>query len=180
MARSAIRETIREEGVNVLLNQALRGHGLSARAERRRRNTIPDIQVALKTGDAVLLECKWEASTAALEIQLDERLEHFPDALAVAGVLYPESLKNMDDTQSALEAAKLRWWLHGTRGERLTERRMRSGTPRDLADQLRVLPLELEGVDRVVAACDSERRSAAGIRSTSLANGWDTTYLRED
>ncbi len=152
MPRSAMRETIREEGVNVLLNQTLRGYGLSAKAERRRRNVIPDIQVALKTGDAVLLECKWDESVAALESQLDERLEQSPDALAVVGVLYPDSLKYVEDTQSALEATSLQWWLHGTRGERLPELRMRSGTPRDLADQLRVLPLELEGVDRVVAA----------------------------
>ena len=147
-----MRETIREEGVNVLLNQTLRGHGLAAKAERRRRNAIPDIQVALKTGDAVLLECKWDDSASALEVQLDERLWQSPDALAVVGVLYPESLKYAEDTQSVLEAAELRWWLHGTRGERLPDVRMRSGTPRDLADQLRVLPLELEGVDRVVAA----------------------------
>ncbi len=152
MPRSAMRETIREEGVNVLLNQTLRGHGLSAKAERRRRNVIPDIQVALKTGDIVLLECKWDDSVAALESQLDERLEQSPDALAVVGVLYPESLKYAEDTQSVLEASALRWWLHGTRGERLPDIRLRSGTPRDLADQLRVLPLELEGVDRVVAA----------------------------
>lgn len=147
-----MRETIREEAVNSPLNGLLRSHGLAAKAERRRRNAIPDIQVALKTGDAVLLECKWDDSAIALEAQLDERLRQFPDALAVVGVLYPESLKYADDTQSALEAAELRWWLHGTRGERLPDIRMRSGTPRDLADQLRVLPLELEGVDRVVAA----------------------------
>ena len=54
MARVGSRETIREEGVNVLLNQSLRGHGLSAKAERRRRDAVPDIQVALKTRDAVL------------------------------------------------------------------------------------------------------------------------------
>ena len=152
MPRSAMRETIREEGVNVLLNQTLRGYGLSAKAERRRRNAVPDIQVTLKTGDTVLLECKWDDSATALESQLDGRLEQSPDALAVVGVLYPESLKYVEDTQSALQAVSLQWWLHGTRGERLPEIRMRSGTPRDLADQLRVLPLELEGVDRVVAA----------------------------
>ena len=45
MPRSATRETIREEGVNVLLNQMLRGYGLSAKAERRRRNATPDIQI---------------------------------------------------------------------------------------------------------------------------------------
>ena len=152
MPRIPRRETVREEGVNVLLNQILRGHGLSAKAERRSRNAIPDIQVALKTGDVVLPECKWYDSTAALENQLDERLEQSPDALALVGILYPESLKYAEDTQRELEAAELRWWLHGTRGERLPDIRMRSGTPRDLADQLRVMPLELEGVDRVVAA----------------------------
>ncbi len=152
MPRNITHETIREEGVNVLLSQTLRGHGLSAKAERRRRNAIPDIQVALKTGDTVLLECKWDDSVVALEVQLDERLQQSPDALAVIGVLYPEHLKYADDTQGELETAELGWWLHGTRGERLPEIRMRSGTPRDLADQLRVLPLELEGVDRVVAA----------------------------
>ena len=52
-----------------------------------------DIQVALKTGDAVLLECKWDDSHTALETQLDERLEQSSDALAVVGVLYPERLK---------------------------------------------------------------------------------------
>ena len=86
------RETIREEGVNVLLNQSLRGNGLSAKAERRRRNAVPDIQVTLKTGDLVLLECKWDDSATALESQLDERLTQFPDALGVVGVLYPERL----------------------------------------------------------------------------------------
>ena len=154
MPRSATQETIREEGVNVLLNQTLRGHGLSAKAERRRRNAVPDIQVTLKAGDSVLLECKWDDSVAALESQLDERLEQSPDALAVVGVLYPESLKYEEDTQSVLEASDLRWWLHGTRGERLPDVRMRSGAPRDLADQLRFLPLELEGKDRVVAAAE--------------------------
>ena len=145
-------ESIREEGVNVLLNQFLRGHGLSAKAERRRRNAIPDIQIALKTGDMALLECKWDDSASALESQLDERLRQFPNALAVVGVLYPESLKYAEDTQAELDVAILQWWLHGTRGERLPDIRIRSGTPQDLADQLRVLPLELEGVDRVVAA----------------------------
>ena len=138
--------------MNVLLGQTLRGHGLSAKAERRRRNAVPDVQITLKTGDLALLECKWDDSAAALESQLDERLRQFPNALAAVGVLYPESLKYAEDTQGELEAANLRWWLHGTRGERLTDRRIRSGTARDLADQLRVLPLELEGVDRVVAA----------------------------
>ena len=151
-SRTTKQESIREEGVNVPLNQLLRAHGMSARAERRRRNAVPDIQVTLKTGDLALLECKWDESRAALEAQLDERLRQYPNALAVVGVLYPENLKYAEDTQGALETADLRWWIHGSRGERFAELRLRSGTPRDIADQLRVLPLELEGVDRVSAA----------------------------
>ena len=95
-------ESIREEGVNVLLNQLLRGHGLSAKAERRRRNAIPDLQVTLKTGDLALLECKWGDSHAALETQLDERLRQYPNAMAVVGVLYPENLKYAEDTQGRI------------------------------------------------------------------------------
>lgn len=62
MPRNANRETIREEGVNVLLGQTLRGHGLSAKFERRRRNAVPDVQIELKTDDLALLECKWDDS----------------------------------------------------------------------------------------------------------------------
>ena len=52
-------EKVREEGVNVLLAQALRSRGLSARAERRSRQGIPDLRVDLGSGDLVILECKW-------------------------------------------------------------------------------------------------------------------------
>lgn len=55
----ARRDTIREESVNTLLAQLLRDQGVSARAERRSRGATPDIRVTLKTGDTVLLECKW-------------------------------------------------------------------------------------------------------------------------
>jgi hypothetical protein len=153
MPQSHSSEVIREEGVNVLLNQLLRGHGISSRAERRRRNTAPDIQATLKTGDSVLLECKWDDSANALMDQLDERLQQFPDSLGVLGVLYPERLKHAEDTQSELEeAGDIQWWLHGSRGKRMPDLRRRSGSAADLADQLRALPLELEGVDRVLAA----------------------------
>ena len=153
MPQSHSPEVIREEGVNVLLNQLLRGHGISSRAERRRRNTAPDIQATLKTGDSVLLECKWDGSASALMDQLDERLQQFPDSLGILGVLYPERLKHAEDTQSELEEADdLQWWLRGTRGKRMPNLRRRSGSAADLADQLRALPLELEGVDRVLAA----------------------------
>ena len=67
-------ETIREEGVNVHLAQLLRGRGISARAERRSREGIPDVRADLRSGDPVILECKWEESVSLLQSQLDERL----------------------------------------------------------------------------------------------------------
>ena len=146
-------ETIREEGVNVLLVQLLRDHGLSARAERRSRRGVPDVRVNLRGGDLVLLECKWEGQGALLESQLEERLTAFPEALGMLGVFYPDRLRHAENTLVELEAAAdLRWWLHGSRGAKTPEPRMRSGSAADLADQLRTLPLELEGVDRVTAA----------------------------
>ena len=83
-------ETIREEAVNVPLAQMLGGYGASARAERRSRKGTPDVRVELRTGDSVLLECKWEGAASSLDDQLDERLDAFPDALGLIGVLYPE------------------------------------------------------------------------------------------
>ena len=147
-------ETIREEGVNVLLAQLLRDRGVSARAERRTRQGIPDIRVQLGSGgDLVLLECKWQDSAGLLEDQLEDRLKGFPEALGIIGLLYPGRLRYEEDTRSGLENAEdLRWWLGGSRGVARPERRVRTGSVADLADQIRALPLELEGVDRVVAA----------------------------
>ena len=146
-------ETIREEVVNTLLAQRLRDQGVSARAERRSRNAIPDIRVTLKSGDTVLLECKWEDSASQLQSQLDARMEEFPDALGVVGVLYPEPLKYLDDIREGLEnTGNLQWWLHGSKGKPVTEPRPRFGSLADIADHLRTLPLEIEGADRVVAA----------------------------
>ena len=154
MTQASNRETIREEVVNVLLAELLRSNGIiSPRAERRRRNIAPDIRAALKTGDSVLIECKWSDSGSALENQLDERLEQVPDELGVLGVLYPERLKYEDDILPTLASADdLQWWLHGSRGKRMPDLRRRSGSAADLADQLRALPLELESGDRVIAA----------------------------
>ena len=146
-------ETIREEGVNVLLAQSLRDHGVSARAERRSRRGAPDIRVELRSGDLVILECKWDGSANRLNSQLEERLKDFPEALGMVGVLYPDSLRYEENTYAGLEAATyLQWWLHGSRGVAAPEPRIRSGSVAELADQLRTLPLELEGVDRVAAA----------------------------
>ena len=155
-ARQNDPETIREEGVNVLLAQSLRDHGVSARAERRSRRGTPDIRVELRSGDQVILECKWDGSANLLESQLEERLKDFPEALGMVGVLYPHGLRHEENTHAGLEAATdLRWWLHGSRGVAASEPRIRSGSVAELADQLRTLPLELEGVDRVAAAASA-------------------------
>ena len=146
-------ETVREEAVNVPLAQMLGGYGASARAERRSRKGTPDVRVELRTGDSVLLECKWEGSASALEDQLDERLETFPEPLGLIGVLYPERLRHLANIEAALEVANdIRWWLHGSRGQIEPDRRVRTGSVAELADELRALPLELEGADQVVAA----------------------------
>ena len=153
-ARQNDPETIREEGVNVLLAQSLRDHGVSARAERRSRRGAPDIRVELRSGDLVILECKWDGSANLLGSQMEERLKDFPEALGMVGVLYPDGLRHEENTYAGLEAATdLQWWLHGSRGVAAPEpRTIRRGSVAELADQLRTLPLELEGVDRVAAA----------------------------
>ncbi len=57
------------------------------------------------------------------------------------------------NVETALQTAgDIRWWLHGSRGQRAPVRYIRSGSVAELSDQLRALPLELEGSDRVVAA----------------------------
>ena len=154
MPRRGNRETTREEAVNVLLAELLRQHGVaSPRAERRRRNTAPDVQATLKTGDSVLLECKWGDTSSALRSQLNERLCQEPEKLALMGVLYPDRLKYAENTFVELKgAADLQWWLHGSRGKRISSPLVRTGSAADLADHIRALPLELEGVDQVVAA----------------------------
>ena len=149
-------ENIREEGVNVLLAEALRNRGVPARAERRSRKGTPDLRVDLPGGDMIILECKWEGSESLLETQLDERLGEYPEAVGMVGILYPGLLRQEEDTHAALEtAADLKWWLHGSRGTRREDLRIRGGSVAELADQLRILPLELEGVDRVAAAANT-------------------------
>ena len=125
-------ETIREEGVNVLLAQSLRDHGVSARAERRSRRGTPDIRVELRSGDLVILECKWDGSANLLDSQLEERLKDFPEALGMVGVLYPDGLRHEENTHAGLEAATdLRWWLHGSRGVAASEPRISPNPPKD-------------------------------------------------
>ena len=145
--------TIREEAVNTLLARSLAGYGMKAKAERRGRKGTPDVLIELKTGDSLLLECKWADSANSLETQLNERLQAFPDEVATVGVLYPNHLKQVDDIEEELiRATDLTWYVHGTRGTRISPLRRLTGTVSDLADHLLTLPLELEGVDRVIAA----------------------------
>ena len=148
-------ETTREEAVNTHLAQLLADHGVPAKAERRSRQGVPDVRASLRGDDLVLLECKYEGSAGLLRDQLGHRLEAFPEALGMFGVLYPDRLRHAEHTRAELEAAMdLQWWLHGSRGEATPQRRIRTGSVAQLADQLRTLPLELEGVDRVVAAAN--------------------------
>ena len=152
-ARRNMAGTIREEAVNTLLAEQLRKHGLSAKAERRSREGTPDVRVELRSGDLVLLECKWENSAGLLEEQVSSRLEQFPEALGILGVVYPDRLQTVEDIQSSLLVAHdLRWRLHGSRGAETPAQLSRNGSAENLAAQLRLLPLDLEGSDRVDAA----------------------------
>ncbi len=153
MPRRDRSETNREEAFNVALARMLKDRGIDARAERRSRQGVPDIRVELRTGDNVLMECKYGGSRNDLESQLNERLDAFPDELGILGVVYPEEFRQAADVFSCLEnAGDIEWWLHGVRGDVENEHRVRTGSVVDLADHLRVLPLEIEGVDRVQAA----------------------------
>ena len=151
-------EAIREEGVNVLLAELLRERGIQARAERRGRQGTPDIKVELRGGDSIILECKWEGATRPLKKQLNQRLRDFRDALGIVGVLYPYRFRRAENTLEALRAStQFQWWVHGSRGVRIPDRRVRIGPVQGLADQLYALPFELEGTDRVEAAAEVVR-----------------------
>ena len=146
-------DNIREEAVNTHLAQLLQERGVPARAERRGSRGAPDVAIELPDGGLILLECKWQGDATPLERQLGDRLRDFPEAVGLVGVLYPDGIRQEADTRAALERASgLQWWLHGTRGIAAPERQVRRGRVADLADHLRALPLELEGVDRVQAA----------------------------
>ncbi len=146
-------ETAREEAVNPLLGQLLRARGIKARAERRSRGDTPDIRFELRTGELILIECKWESNMPALDDQLDQRVHDFPEAVARVGVLYPDDLKYVDDIHDELEhTLNLQWYLHSSRARVFDDRTLREGTIEQFAGHLRLLPLEIEGVDRVVAA----------------------------
>ena len=105
----------------------------------------------LRTGLAIV-ECKWDGGRNLLEDQLNGRLTDFPHALGTFGVLYPGQLRHAEDTRAGLETSDLQWWLHGSRGSARTQPSVRRGSVRELADELRTFPLDLEGVDQVAAA----------------------------
>ena len=145
--------TIREEAVNTILAELLHAHGIEASAEIRGPGGTPDIRVEVTPGNTVLLECKWDGASSQLESQLTERLETFPNALGLIGVLYPARLRHKRYIRANLkQAADLKWWLHGSRGESNPDRRIRTGSVEDLASHLRALPLDIEGMDAVQAA----------------------------
>ena len=149
-------ENVREEAVNTHLAQLLKERGFSAKEERRGKAGAPDVCVNLRWGDQIILECKWEGSANDLEDQLTKRLSAFPGVLGMVGVLYPTSLKTEDDIRTSLAGASdLHWWIHGSRGAPNPDKQVKKGSVADLADQLRALPLELEGVDKVVAAASA-------------------------
>ena len=153
MPRRQQTETNREEAVNVHLAQLLKERGIAARAERRSREGIPDVRVDLFGGYQIILECKYEGSTSLLESQLATRLDSFPNAVGVMGMVYPSWMREESDIPDALiSATDFEWWLYGSRGVVESSRRVRGGNVYDLADYLRVLPLELEAVDQVYAA----------------------------
>ena len=146
-------DNTREEAVNTHLAQLLHERGVPARAERRGARGAPDVAIELPGGDLILLECKWDGAAGLLETQLAERLRDFPEAVGLVGVLYPDGIRRAANTRTALKQADgLQWRLRGARGIAQPERQFRRGSVAELADHLRALPLELEGVDRVQAA----------------------------
>ena len=145
--------TIREEAVNTILAELLQGHGIDAFAEARDPRGTPDIRVHVAYPNTILLECKWDGASSQLEDQLTERLETFPDALGLIGVLYPARLRHKRYIRANLKkATDIKWWLHGSRGESNPDRRIRTGSVADLVSHLRALPLDIEGIDAVQAA----------------------------
>ena len=151
-------ETAREEAVNTLLSELLRARGINARAERRSGGDAPDIRIHLPSGDRVIVECKWETGRTALDAQLDQRVNDFPDALARVGILYPDDLKHIDDIAGALERiVKLRWFLHSSKDDVLERRAENDGGINQLADDLRTLPQQIEGADQVTRGTEDVR-----------------------
>ncbi len=164
-------ETNREEVVNANLAESLKSLGIAARAERRSREGIPDVRVDLIGGYEIILECKYEGSTSLLESQLATRLASFPNAAGIVGMVYPSWMREERDIPDALVAATdFEWWLYGSRGVVEPTRRVRGGNVEDLADYLRVLPMELEAVDQVYAAAGVVGHALEGAAAKILGH----------
>ena len=171
MPRGKESETNREEAVNVHLAESLKSLGIAARAERRSREGIPDVRVDLIGGYEIILECKYEGATSLFESQLATRLASFPDAVGVVGMVYPSWMREERDIPDALVAATdFEWWLYGSRGSVEPTRRVHSGNVEDLADYLRVLPMELEAVDQVYAAAGVVGHALEGAAAKILGH----------
>ena len=124
-------EVIREEVLNTLLAELLRDRQIPARAERRSHEGIPDLRVELPGGDTVIAECKWNEAAGPLKNQLRDRVEAFPEAIAIVGILYPDRLRRAENPRAALaDADDIQWWLHGSRGATVADRPVRSGIRR--------------------------------------------------
>ena len=83
----------------------------------------------------------------------DRVKKEFPDTLGLFGVLYPDHLRRVSDVEAALKDTNgIQWWLHGSRGRKMSDIHIHSGSVSELSDQIRALPLTLEGADRVLAA----------------------------
>ena len=143
----------------MLLGELLSERGIAAQAERRADGDAPDLRIGRLAGDEfALVECKWAGARTQLDAQLAERVGEFPAAIGRIGVLYPAGLDTADDVGRALaEAEDLSWYLHSTRERVEPHPQMRRGSAHQLADFLRVLPLQVEGVDRVAAAANAVR-----------------------
>ena len=171
MAVANVRETNREEAVNTHLAESLKSLGIAARAERRSREGIPDVRVDLIGGYEIILECKYEGATSLFESQLATRLASFPNAVGVVGMVYPSWMREERDIPDALIAATdFEWWLYGSRGAVEPTRRVHSGNVEDLANYLRVLPMELEAVDQVYAAAGVVGHALEGAAAKILGH----------
>ena len=130
-----------------------------------------DVRVDLIGGYEIILECKYEGATSLFESQLTTRLASFPDAVGVVGMVYPSWMREERDIRDALVAATdFEWWLYGSRGVVEPTRRVHGGNVEDLADYLRVLPMELEAVDQVYAAAGVVGHALEGAAAKILGH----------
>lgn len=146
-------ETVREEVVNTHLAELLQQRGVTARAERRSHGDAPDVRVELADGRNVFIECKYADASTRLDRQLAERLEDYPEVLAVFGLKYPSRIRRARNVPDQIAAATdLDWFLAGRLGKSEPARQIHTGGVDDLADHLRLLLQENESGDAVAAA----------------------------